>query len=408
MGLSLATAAVAWYLWPRIEHARQMQNPLAAQRVRQESQEWALQIEREKLNLEIAAEEHAARIERVRAETKQIESVVRLGKGEAAFTVEGEFYASASDAKLLNAPEVVPAAGDPMPILLESLHLMVIGSTNGGKTTLIHHMATTWAAFGQRVIVLDFDYANGMWPGCDILTENDVEEFCRTLLDEFSSRKLQRASGERTSFAGWRIVIDEYSAVAADKKVSSVVELLIRRGRKYNMKVCVGIQDNQVKSLGWEGKGALRTNFSYTVEARFDASKQQRTLLMTPPNGESAAYLTPVLQSPESFVQAVQATSEAGSEPFAESFMEVHERFVKQYEGREKEMAVLVVKGWPKTKARESVTGGAAMLGEMYDKIKAELEAFEAKQKQEAKLKQIPAVWATMPGTEERSNGGLH
>src|SRR6266487_1447296 len=50
--------------------------------------------------------------------------------------------------------------------LLHALHLLIIGHSQGGKTTLIHELATRLAAAGAQVIVCDLDAAPGLWPGC--------------------------------------------------------------------------------------------------------------------------------------------------------------------------------------------------------------------------------------------------
>jgi hypothetical protein len=168
----------------------------------------------------------------------------------------------------------------------------------------MHHLASLWARM-QRVMVLDFDYANGMWEGCEVFTESGVEEFCSKLTAEFEARQQLRQSGARTKFDPWRIIIDEYSAVSNNKQVTSIIELLIRRGRKYSLCVVVGIQDKQVRSLGWEGKGELRSNFTFTVEAKVNSNTRQRTLTLKPNEGEIITCLTPYLPDPERAIKPV-------------------------------------------------------------------------------------------------------
>ena len=94
--------------------------------------------------------------------------------------------------------------------LEESPHRLIIGHTRGGKTTLMHHMATSWAAHGERVLVADPDAAPGLWPGCAVAGAGDDLEAIGELLNqvqgEVTHRRADRAQGVR-EFAPLHLVV---------------------------------------------------------------------------------------------------------------------------------------------------------------------------------------------------------
>jgi len=353
-GLTLDT--IAWFYWPRLSRMREMQDPIIKAETELNLMQKTLVIEQQRT----AIMHQRTEIDLMRLKV--------ISKDEAIFDA-GMSILHQNHVALLAAPQTDTTAMlqtiDPLPLLLRALHLMVIGFSDGGKTTLLHHLASTWRQ-SQRVLILDFDYGNGMWPNCDIYTEPRVEEFCQTLNNEFEIRQRMRQSGERTQFDSWRIIIDEYSAVANNKQITSIIELLLRRGRKYALNVVVGIQDNQVKSLGWEGKGALRTNFTYTVEAKVNSTNRQRTLTLIANEGEPINCLTPHLPNPEENIKAVHRHENTVPIPSTAVPLGL-------YTGTDKEIAKYIIEGKSKTFVRENVKGSNASIGQRYDEIKAEL-----------------------------------
>lgn len=398
MGLALAGLRLGWWFFePRLRHERAMQSPYERQMMAYQTQSEALSLQRQKLELERMELE----MDRYVTETAQMARMVKLNKGQSVLLDGQLFHAPQPSDGVQNVlPPPQAETGDPVALMLEALHLMVIGSTGGGKTTLMHHLVTSWAKV-ETVIVLDFDYANGMWDGAQIFTEAEVKPFCRLLVEEFEARKQLRQGGHKTQFDCWRIVIDEYSAVSDDKAVRSVIELLIRRGRKYNMGVTVGIQDNQVVSLGWEGKGQLRSNFCYTVEAKREPTRGQRTLTLTPWLSDPITYNTPHLPDPEKTIQPIQSPRGMAAESSDSQHGTEYGLVLDGYRGREREVAVAVLEGWSKTKTRKEVTGGNGEIGKLYDKIEAEI-----KQKLEAiKSKKSVLVWQEAVTGNPQTNG---
>jgi len=72
-------------------------------------------------------------------------------------------HATAATALSIGAAQPPAVADDRWLVhLLHALHLLVIGHSQGGKTTLIHELATRLAAASVRVIVCDLDAAPGL------------------------------------------------------------------------------------------------------------------------------------------------------------------------------------------------------------------------------------------------------
>lgn len=189
--------------------------------------------------------------------------------------------------------------------LEERPHQLLIGHTGGGKTTVLHELATGWAASGQRVMVCDPDAAPGQWPGCRVVGGGDDYEAIAKVLDltmaEVKRRRQLRKEGQR-HFAPIRLVVDESADVIGelgDEAFWSVAEPILRRGRKLNVHLTMGVQDNQVGTLGLEGKSHLMHNMSVAdlyLEpdgrriARFGRGKAARVVEV------------PALKSPEDFI----------------------------------------------------------------------------------------------------------
>lgn len=197
-----------------------------------------------------------------------------------------------------------PAERHPLFVALEDEpHRLIIGHTEGGKTTLIHTMAMHWAADGQRVIVFDPDSAPGQWPRCTVAGHGDnyeaISQGLVIVAREVSRRRSARAEGVR-QFRPVHIVIDEVQDVIGEvPEAMPVIESLARRGRKIGMHLTLGVQDKQVKTLGLEGKGDLRKNFQVAEMTRHEGG---RVALVHRSDG-TIAVPVPDMPDPESFIR---------------------------------------------------------------------------------------------------------
>jgi hypothetical protein len=193
-----------------------------------------------------------------------------------------------------------PLAGADDRLLLtldEAPHALVIGHTRGGKTTLMHELATRRARSGARVVVCDPDAAPGQWPGCSVFGAGDnythIREGLQILGGEVQRRRKLRAEGER-EFESLCLVADEVQDIFAEVDgARELVETIARRGAKLNIHALLGVQDKQVKTLGLEGKGALRNNF-LVADVYHDKATGQRIARL-----EQAGEAVRTLQIPE-------------------------------------------------------------------------------------------------------------
>lgn len=184
-------------------------------------------------------------------------------------------------------------------------HRLIVGHTGGGKTTLMHHLATAWAAAGQQVIVIDPDAAPGQWPGCTVAGGGDDRDGAAQALGSVAQvvrrRRAERAQGRRT-FPPLHLVIDEAHDVIPDVPGAfDVFEDVARRGRKIGVHLTVGVQDKQVRTLGLEGRSELLRNF---VKADIFKARDGRRLarLEDTVTGKHVDYPVPSLRDPETLI----------------------------------------------------------------------------------------------------------
>jgi hypothetical protein len=195
--------------------------------------------------------------------------------------------------------EAAPAA-DVLGVLDESLHALLIGYSGGGKTTLMHELAQRWTQRAS-VLVCDPDAAPGLWAGCDVAGAGDDYEGIGAALARVgqlvATRRRARAAGVRT-FAPLYVCIDEYQDVARNvEQARAVVEDVLRRGRKLGVHLVIGVQDKAVKTLGFEGQGDLRRNFTWIAELRQRADGTREARLQA--NGDGGWVTLPVPELPD-------------------------------------------------------------------------------------------------------------
>lgn len=216
--------------------------------------------------------------------------------------LEGQQVAPANGQAVMAA--ITTAAVDWIGALVGALHLLVIGHSRGGKTTLIHDLAQRRRQRGERVIVCDLDAARGQWPGCEVHGyANDIKAVRAALSivgAEWERRNSLRAAGVR-AFDRLTLIIDEYADVAEDAR--ELVERILRRGGKLEIRLVVGVQDKQVKTMGFEGQGDLRKNFAYVVEVRRDAAGRRWASLQENGEGPATTYAVPMLPDPEALIE---------------------------------------------------------------------------------------------------------
>lgn len=203
--------------------------------------------------------------------------------------------------------EAVRPADDLFATLEAPPHRLIIGHTRGGKTTLIHHLATSWAARGERVLVGDPDAAPGLWPGCEVRGAGDdvasIGELLGIVAAEVEQRRQQRAQGVR-QFAPLHLVIDEAQDVlpVLDGGLQ-LFEDVARRGGKLNVKMTIGVQDKQVKTLGLDGKSHILRNLQ-TLDVLKNREGRRVAILRDAETNERVSLAIPELPDPERLIVA--------------------------------------------------------------------------------------------------------
>jgi hypothetical protein len=209
---------------------------------------------------------------------------------------------------------LAPASDDPLLLQLEEApHLLVIGHTRGGKTTLIHELAQRRVRAKERVVVCDPDAAPGTWPGCKVYGGGDrFDEIAEalTIADGVVRKRRQERRNGRRDFPPMHFVLDEVQDTIAEIPASlELIEAIARRGAKLNLHVLLGVQDKQVKTLGLEGKSHLLNNL-LTVDVYRDRATGQR-LARLDSVGTKMVLPIPQLPDPEQLVTAKQTDSAA-------------------------------------------------------------------------------------------------
>lgn len=189
--------------------------------------------------------------------------------------------------------------------LESSPHRLIIGHTRGGKTTLVHHMATAWAARGERVLVADPDAAPGLWPGCEVRGHGDnvaaIGELLQVVAGEVETRRQLRAQGVRR-FEPLHFVVDEAQDVLPVLPGGlELFEDVARRGGKLNIRMTVGVQDKQVKTLGLEGKSEVLRNLQ-VADVLKNREGRRVAVLRDAETGQKVSMPIPALLDPESLI----------------------------------------------------------------------------------------------------------
>jgi energy-coupling factor transporter ATP-binding protein EcfA2 len=185
-------------------------------------------------------------------------------------------------------------------------HLLIVGHTGGGKTTLLHALARQLAADNASVLVCDPDAIEGQYPGYRVVGAGDdyaaIGKALALATKEVTKRREQRKTGKREFPPIWVLVDEAHDVISEVEGAWAVLEDIIRRGRKLNVHAIIGTQDAQVKTLGLQGQSKLLDNLT-RVDVR--VRDGQRVAVI-----DSATYEMPDLPTPDDTVQkgAVQTS----------------------------------------------------------------------------------------------------
>lgn len=156
-----------------------------------------------------------------------------------------------------------------------ALHLIVIGQTGAGKTTVLQVFVASLVGAGLPVVVCDPDAAAGDWPGTQVFGAGDdfkgITQAFKAMQKMAQDRRQARAGGQR-EFPPFWCILDEYADIQDECTLAGVVvENALRRWRKLNMHLVIGVQDTQVKTMGFERRSSL-LNHARIVTLRINGS----------------------------------------------------------------------------------------------------------------------------------------
>ena len=166
-------------------------------------------------------------------------------------------------------------------------HTAVIGASGSGKSFLTQWLVREYFPAESDVIALDTDASPTEWPGLKVVGRgcnlNQIEGQMNSDLRTLQHRTDLRKAGKDVGTEQVRI-IEEFPTVAAmvedamkernaaakaegepletSNTANAWLKGLLRRGRKYKMKVVLVSQEFEVKALGISGEGGLRQAFS--------------------------------------------------------------------------------------------------------------------------------------------------
>lgn len=156
---------------------------------------------------------------------------------------------------------------------LSKPHVMLLGSTGDGKSTLAKHLAANCTAY---TIVIDPHAAPDDWGNLPVYGAGrkyeQIAEIMKVTLELLQMRFDARDLGVK-QFEPIVIICDEYPAIVASavagKVASSWMKLISREARKVAIRLVVLTQSPEVKAIGLEGEGSVRDNFCFIKLGEF-------------------------------------------------------------------------------------------------------------------------------------------
>jgi hypothetical protein len=92
-----------------------------------------------------------------------------------------------------------PAMADVFDLLTSGRHVLLVGSTGGGKSTLLHNLAALHAKQRASVLVIDVDAIAGSYPGYRVLGCGDDYDAAKAGLNHCGSHHCRSAARGRRS-----------------------------------------------------------------------------------------------------------------------------------------------------------------------------------------------------------------
>lgn len=163
-------------------------------------------------------------------------------------------------------PAPVESTPDLLPILDKAQRVLIKAASNGGKTTLLQHIASRRQG---SVIVLDSQSYPNKWPDkCKVIGTGSNHQAISIALDSLVELMVKRYKeiGEglvkENEHPKLTVIIDEWMAIVSEcPNASEVIRRLLTESRKAAFSVFIGSHSERVKALGLDGRGDLRDGF---------------------------------------------------------------------------------------------------------------------------------------------------
>jgi hypothetical protein len=173
---------------------------------------------------------------------------------------------------------IAPPVESPAPITVSDIkkalskpHILVLGETGSGKSTLVKFLVSHAAA---PSIVLDSHAAPDDWQNMNVIgmgrNYRAIGEAVSQLVAFMDTRYQARSQGQK-QFEPLLVLIDEFPAAAANlgKAFTDNIMLLVREARKVSIRLIILSQGSEVKTLGIEGQGSIRECFAIVAIGKF-------------------------------------------------------------------------------------------------------------------------------------------
>ncbi len=157
-----------------------------------------------------------------------------------------------------------PVKYAPIESSLKKPHLMILGETGSGKSTVCKYLVSQVNA---PCLIIDPHASPTDWRGFTVIGSGrnygDIANEFERLANLMQIRYEARDKGI-SQFDPLIVIIDEFPAIASSlgKSATDTVKLLAREARKVSIRMCLLSQGAEVKTLGLEGEGSIRECFA--------------------------------------------------------------------------------------------------------------------------------------------------
>jgi hypothetical protein len=157
-----------------------------------------------------------------------------------------------------------PVKYAPIESSLKKPHLMILGETGSGKSTICKYLVSQVNA---PCLIIDPHAAPTDWRGFTVTGSGRNYEAIATEFERLANLMQIRYEARDKGISQFEpliVIIDEFPAIASSlgKGATDTVKLLAREARKVSIRMCLLSQGAEVKTLGLEGEGSIRECFA--------------------------------------------------------------------------------------------------------------------------------------------------